>query len=326
MRLGPPDGYDTHWSRLIDAGLAGMSDVRQFTDAAFAERLVRTVWPMLWLLPTMAGAAAIAWRVAGPAAAPIALRADSGRACRRSSISFLAGSIITTCRSRWRCCWWRRVHGRTASAGLRLRPVCLTGAAMAIGFEGLPYMVLGGAAMALRFVVAPRGGRGARPLRRLGCGASVAAAFLVSVGPAQWGARRLATRSPSIPPSRSILATLGLALAAGCWPGRLAVRAAGVAASASRRRPCSSHRAALPCGPVRHDGPDGAIPVVQPRLGNAVAVGGRLRSRRPGGRGRRLPGGRLAVHGAHRARSGGAPAISASWWLPPRWSSRRRSC
>ena len=22
-RLGPPDGYDTHWSRLIDAGLAG---------------------------------------------------------------------------------------------------------------------------------------------------------------------------------------------------------------------------------------------------------------------------------------------------------------
>ncbi len=73
-RLGPPDGYDTHWSRLIDAGLAGLLWLfRQFTDAAFAERLMRTVWPMLWLLPTMAGATAIAWRVAGRDAAPIAL-------------------------------------------------------------------------------------------------------------------------------------------------------------------------------------------------------------------------------------------------------------
>src|ERR1700691_767961 len=73
MRLGPPDGYDTHWSRLIDAGLAGMYLMfHQFVDNALAERLVRTVWPMLWLLPTMAGAAAIAWRVAGPAAIPFA--------------------------------------------------------------------------------------------------------------------------------------------------------------------------------------------------------------------------------------------------------------
>jgi hypothetical protein len=64
-RLGPPDGYDTHWSRLIDAGLAGMLWLfGQFTDAALAERLMRTMWPMLWLVPTMAGATAIAWRIA----------------------------------------------------------------------------------------------------------------------------------------------------------------------------------------------------------------------------------------------------------------------
>src|ERR1700719_3504402 len=63
MRLGPPDGYDTHWSRLIDAGIAGLLLVfNRFTDAAFAERLVRTIWPMLWLIPAMAGACAIAWR------------------------------------------------------------------------------------------------------------------------------------------------------------------------------------------------------------------------------------------------------------------------
>jgi hypothetical protein len=37
LRLGPPDGYDTHWSRLIDAGIAGLFlMLRQFTDGAFA--------------------------------------------------------------------------------------------------------------------------------------------------------------------------------------------------------------------------------------------------------------------------------------------------
>src|SRR6202521_6134792 len=35
-RLGPPTGYDTHWSRLIDAGIAGVFlALRPFTDAAF---------------------------------------------------------------------------------------------------------------------------------------------------------------------------------------------------------------------------------------------------------------------------------------------------
>src|SRR5262249_36527932 len=73
-RLGPPDGYDSHWARLIDAGLARVLWLfGRFTDPAFAQRLMRAVWPMLWLLPTMAGATAIAWRVAGRDAAPIAL-------------------------------------------------------------------------------------------------------------------------------------------------------------------------------------------------------------------------------------------------------------
>ena len=67
-------GYESHWSRLIDAGLAGMLWLFSlFTEPAMAERLMRTVWPMLWLLPTMAGAAAIAWRLAGRDAALIAL-------------------------------------------------------------------------------------------------------------------------------------------------------------------------------------------------------------------------------------------------------------
>ena len=73
-RMQPPEGYDTHWSRLIDAGLAGLLFLfGLFTDGASAERLMRAWWPLLWLLPTIAGMAAIAWRIAGREAATVAL-------------------------------------------------------------------------------------------------------------------------------------------------------------------------------------------------------------------------------------------------------------
>src|SRR3954449_8482617 len=43
-RVEPPLGLESHWSRLIDAGLAGTLWVcSRFFDAAMAERLMRTV-------------------------------------------------------------------------------------------------------------------------------------------------------------------------------------------------------------------------------------------------------------------------------------------
>jgi len=63
-RIAPPFGYDSHWSRLIDAGLAGLFLLlRPFADVATAERLMRVIWPLLWLLP-----ASPRWRTASPAA------------------------------------------------------------------------------------------------------------------------------------------------------------------------------------------------------------------------------------------------------------------
>ena len=54
-RLGPPDGYDTHWSRLIDAGLAGLFLLfRLFVDRALAERFMLALWPVVWLPATTA--------------------------------------------------------------------------------------------------------------------------------------------------------------------------------------------------------------------------------------------------------------------------------
>ena len=73
-RLQPPIGVDMHWSRLIDAGLAGLLGFFSlFTDQPDAERLMRAWWPLLWLIPTMAGMSAIAWRIAGRDAAIVAL-------------------------------------------------------------------------------------------------------------------------------------------------------------------------------------------------------------------------------------------------------------
>ncbi len=186
MRLGPPEGYDTHWSRLIDAGIAGLLFLfSQLSDAAFAERLVRAVWPMLWLIPSMAGAAAIAWRIAGRAAVPFSLlltavglpafqhfipgRIDHHNVQIALSVLLVAATV-----------WSDRVKWAALAAGV------LTGAAMAIGFEGAPYMVLAGVALALRFVFNTDG---ARPLARYAgwTAASVAVAFGISVGPGHWG-------------------------------------------------------------------------------------------------------------------------------------------
>ena len=73
-RIAPPTGFDTHWSRLIDGGLWLLfAMTRPFTDAAFAERLMRAVWPLLWLLPAMIGVTAMSWRLAGRQAAYAAL-------------------------------------------------------------------------------------------------------------------------------------------------------------------------------------------------------------------------------------------------------------
>ena len=229
-RLGPPDGYDTHWSRLIDAGLAAILWLfGQFTDAAFAERLMRTVWPMLWLLPTMAGATAIAWRVAGRDAAPIALVLTAvglpafqhfipGRIDHHNVQIAIAVMLVAA------VVWSDRTRRAAAAAGV------LTGAAMAIGFEGLPYIALAGAAVALRFVLVPGAGRALARYGAWGAG-SVAAAFLVSVGPAQWG--RTACDAIAINSAIAvILATLGLALTGRFLAGsQWQVRAAGVAAT-----------------------------------------------------------------------------------------------
>src|SRR5215468_8463457 len=184
-RIFPPFGYDTHWSRLIDAGLAGVLGVlRTFADQALAERLLGVLWPLLWLLPTMAGVVAIAWRLGGREAAIVALllvligepafqqfrpgRIDHHNVQIALSILTLAATVWAN-RKPW-CAW--------AAGGL-------TGLALGVGLEGLPYLAGCGVALALRYAADVRAAPALRPYGLAVAGATLAA-FLATVGPERW--------------------------------------------------------------------------------------------------------------------------------------------
>jgi len=184
-RLSPPMGYDSHWSRFIDAGLAGLYFLfRPFADRALAERLMVVVWPLLWLLPAMFGAAAIAWRLGGRNAAVVVLvlaafcgpgmqQFRPGRIDHHNVHIALALLVVAA------TVWSDRSRFACRAAGT------LTGFALAIGFEALPFLLMCGAFVALRYVI----DRNAAPaVRNYGCAlaASTLVAFLGTVPPPHW--------------------------------------------------------------------------------------------------------------------------------------------
>ena len=184
-RVEPPHGLESHWSRLIDAGLAGTLWIfgRVF-DPVISERLMRTVWPMLWLLPTLAGTAAIAWRIAGRDAALIALllaliglpafhqfrpgRIDHHNVQIALSLLALAATV-----------WSDRARFAAYAAG------AVTGLALAIGLECLPFLIACGVLFTARYVLDRAGARAAADYG-LALAASSVAAFFIIVAPAHW--------------------------------------------------------------------------------------------------------------------------------------------
>jgi hypothetical protein len=184
-RVQPPIGYDPHWSRLIDAGLAGVFLLyHQFFDTALAERLMRVTWPLLWLLPATVGATAIAWRIAGRQAATVVLLfvvigLPAMQQFKPGRIDHHNVQITITLLTLAATVWTDRLRWSAAAAG------ALTGLGLGIGFECAPYLVLCGAAIAIRYLF---DGDSRHNLRSYGlaAAASTAAAFLVCVGPAHW--------------------------------------------------------------------------------------------------------------------------------------------
>jgi hypothetical protein len=184
-RLQPPLGYDAHWSRLIDAGLAGLLQVfKLLVDPPAAERLMRAWWPLIWLLPTIAGMAAIAWRLAGREAATVALLlalvgVPAYQQFTPGRIDHHNVQIALTLLAAAATVWSDRRRWCAVATGL------LSGLALGIGLECLPYLAVCGGAIALRYVFEREAAPAARDYGMALAGA-VAMAFFVNVAPAHW--------------------------------------------------------------------------------------------------------------------------------------------
>ncbi len=184
-RMQPPLGVDMHWSRLIDAGLVGLLAVfGAFADPPDAERLMRAWWPLLWLIPTLAGMAAIAWRIAGREAALVALllamagvpayqQFTPGRIDHHNVMIALTTLAVAA------TVWSDRKRWASAVAG------AASGLAPVIGFECLPYLAACGAAFALRYVFDREASVALRNYG-LSLAAVTLIGFAVSAGPANW--------------------------------------------------------------------------------------------------------------------------------------------
>ncbi len=177
-RLNPPDGISMHWSRLIDAPLAGLVLLGSlFGDG---EAFATAIWPLLLLLGLMAAALSTARALGGRAAAlpPLLLSLTSFAPL----LLFLPTSIDH--------------HNAqlvllmaTLAMALRLpaRPICglaaglFSALSLAIGLEMLPYVALVGAFIGLRWAAT---GEGARFTSLFGLGIGLApAALTLAVAP-----------------------------------------------------------------------------------------------------------------------------------------------
>lgn len=184
-RLDPPLGYNSQWSRLIDAGLGGLFLLfHLFATTRVAELLMEQVWPLLWLLPAIIGVVAIAYRLRGRDAALMTLLFIV--AARPAMFQFLPGridhhnvQIALAVLAVAATVWSDRIPWTAWAAGIA------TGLGITIGIEAIPFHFLCGAAFAVRYILDPRA---AAALRRYGLAVAVAtgAGFLATVGPNHW--------------------------------------------------------------------------------------------------------------------------------------------
>ena len=227
---------------------------------------MRAWWPLLWLLPTIAGVAAIAWRIAGREAALVASAARAGRRAglsavhprphRSSQRPDRADASLTVAAT----VWSDRLRWTASAAG------ALTGLAFAIGFEGMPYLHRAARRWRcahvfdrdsrLRHCAAVRASRARRP---------PTIAFFVDVVPDRWllgqcDAIAINSRCRGDRPAR-------------CWPGQISAHAAIALPRAFRgHRHCQRWLARCCCcssrlraRAVRHGRSGGLADLAQPR-------------------------------------------------------------
>lgn len=150
-RLSPPQGFDIHWSRIVDLPLAGLILLlRPFVGTAEAEKLACGIAPLLPLGIAMIGLSATVRRLVSPVAWPLAIVFLVG--CSVTMLMFMPDRVDHH--------GWQLAMLSLTVAGLadpkKLRGGAIVGLSSAvslnIGLELLPYAAMAGAIIGLRWV------------------------------------------------------------------------------------------------------------------------------------------------------------------------------
>jgi len=152
-RLNPPQGFDVHWTRLVDLPIAGLILLFQpFVGWGQAERLACGIAPLLPLSIAMIGMAATVRRLVSPFAWPLAI-VIMVASCAATLSMFMPERIDHH--------GWQLAMLSMTAAGLAdpkgARGGAIVGVASAvsltIGLEMLPYCAMAGAIIGLRWVL-----------------------------------------------------------------------------------------------------------------------------------------------------------------------------
>ncbi len=228
-RLAPPEGVGMHWSRLIDLPLAML--VRAGATVLTppdAERVALVAWPILLLLPTFAGVAQLARRLADGRAGALALliAPTVGTALvhfRPGAIDHHNAQIVLLIWALALLARQRPSPSATAAAAF------LSALSLAIGLETLPAIIAISAAVALRWVV--EGPQAARETASFGAtlAAALVALFAATVPHGQFQVPTCDALSIVQITAGGLggagLAALALSVRGGAWPLRLAAAA-----------------------------------------------------------------------------------------------------
>lgn len=183
-RLNAPFGASIHWSRLIDAPLAGLILLLSPLGAGTAEAVAAYVWPLLLLLAALVASAGLAVRLGGRAALlpGVLLPALSLVTLTEfipGRIDHHAAQIVLTLVIAW-C-----ALGATKRPLLAVAAGLASATALAIGAESLPAVAAAIFAFGVGWIADPRF-RQPLALFGLSLAAGTSAHLLVAVPPERW--------------------------------------------------------------------------------------------------------------------------------------------
>ena len=154
-KLNPPQGFNMHWSRLVDLPIAALDmGARLFVDGPTAERFAAAVAPMLPLLLTLFALALAARRLIAPNAGLIA--AGFTVTCCMAALSMFMPMRID--HHNWQLTFLVLGIAGIADPQARRGGIVMglaSAASLVIGLELLPFLVIIGAATVLRWAWQP---------------------------------------------------------------------------------------------------------------------------------------------------------------------------